>query len=157
MIHEKALEAARHILATGPSGKVRPRSEDAGYTVYECHARLCAEAVLSETGDIPKNLAERLKLMERIVKGCGGQSTRQIVMYTMDILRSQRPNAAPQVSGSKQMPAPKPRTGDRPAVAAPRRQGKYRLVYNKVTKQIDKVSNVDGLVAESFDPPEDCA
>lgn len=44
----------------------------------------------SETGDIPRNLADRLKLMERIVKGCDGQSTRQIVMYTMDILRSQR-------------------------------------------------------------------
>jgi hypothetical protein len=38
-----------------------------------------------------------------------------------------------------------------------RRPGKYRLVYNKATKRIDKVSNVDGLVAESFDPPEDCA
>src|SRR5437899_4797372 len=37
-----------------------------------------------------------------------------------------------------------------------RHQGKYRLVYNKVTKKIDKISNFDGLAVESFDPPTDC-
>jgi hypothetical protein len=42
------------------------------------------------------------------------------------------------------------------STAEGRKQGKYRLVYNKATKKIDKVSNVDGLVAESFDPPHDC-
>lgn len=59
-------------------------------------AALKAYAAPSETGDIPKNLTERLKLMERIVKGCDGQSTRQIVMYTMDVLRSRPTNATPQ-------------------------------------------------------------
>ena len=37
-----------------------------------------------------------------------------------------------------------------------RRKGKYRLVYNKATRKIDKVSNLNGLVAESFDPPLEC-
>jgi len=38
----------------------------------------------------------------------------------------------------------------------PRAKGKYRLVYNKATKKIDKVSNFDGLAVESFDPPIEC-
>lgn len=41
------------------------------------------------------------------------------------------------------------------AKCAERKQGKYRLVYNKATKRIDKVRNFDGLAVESFDPPED--
>lgn len=32
---------------------------------------------------------------------------------------------------------------------------KYKLVYNKETKRIDKIRNFDGLCVESFDPPED--
>lgn len=36
-----------------------------------------------------------------------------------------------------------------------RAKGMYRLVYNKTTKTIDKVRR-DGLVVESFDPPEAC-
>ena len=37
-----------------------------------------------------------------------------------------------------------------------RRPGKYRLVYNKTTRKIDKVRNYDGLAVESFDPPIEC-
>lgn len=37
-----------------------------------------------------------------------------------------------------------------------RRPGKMRLVYNKATKRIEKVSTVDGIVVESFDPPIEC-
>lgn len=31
-----------------------------------------------------------------------------------------------------------------------------RLVYNKQTKRIDVVRYLDGLVVDSFDPPQDC-
>lgn len=33
---------------------------------------------------------------------------------------------------------------------------KYRLQYNKLTRKIDLISLVTGLVADSFDPPEEC-
>lgn len=33
---------------------------------------------------------------------------------------------------------------------------KYKLQYNKLTRKIDRVSLVTGLVADSFDPPEEC-
>ena len=42
----------------------------------------------------------------------------------------------------------------RPGCVSVPRMGKYRLVYNKATRKIDKVSNFDGLAVESFDPPE---
>lgn len=32
---------------------------------------------------------------------------------------------------------------------------KYRLVFNKLTKKIDKIRNYDGLVVDSFNPPEE--
>lgn len=32
----------------------------------------------------------------------------------------------------------------------------HRLQYNKLTRKIDRVSLVTGLVADSFDPPEEC-
>ena len=39
----------------------------------------------------------------------------------------------------------------------PRPAPSHTLVYNKATKQIDRVRLVDGLVADSFEPPEECA
>ena len=34
-------------------------------------------------------------------------------------------------------------------------QGSHRLVYNRATRKIDVVRSVDGLVLNSFDPPEE--
>ena len=48
-------------------------------------------------------------------------------------------------------------SGEREGLVIGRAQGKYRLVYNKQTRKIDKVSNFDGLAVESFDPPKDCS
>ena len=33
----------------------------------------------------------------------------------------------------------------------------FRLVYNKTTRTIDRVRTVDGLVADTFEPPIECA
>lgn len=42
------------------------------------------------------------------------------------------------------------------AAADGRREGKYRFVYNKASRKIDRVRNFDGLVMDSFEPPEVC-
>ena len=51
-----------------------------------------------------------------------------------------------------------------PAESAPSAQRRvvvpresHRLVYNKATKRIERVSNVTGLVADSFEPPSECS
>jgi hypothetical protein len=68
-------------------------------------------------------------------------------------LRRAEQNALPQDSlGGKEPQVPLP-AGSARVQPAPA----YSLVYNKATKKIDRVRLVDGLVADSFEPPEECA
>ena len=87
---------------------------------------------------LPKWSTEELRAREMAVKmGCDAFR----ICTNMDPIHFPHEDVIQWMNTLRRQPMPKPA---------------YRLQFNKATKKIDRVQIGIGLVADSFDPPEEC-